>query len=473
MLEQEAQFVAEAIARAIQEMGHPLPAKIPLLPIPFAGQWGVGTPVAKSIGKKDPALTEAVAQGIADRLRALGRFAQVYAERGFVNCIFDINRLATAVVRAALAGGADYGRGVPVPGRVMIEYAQMNTHKELHIGHLRNVALGAALVRIMRCAGYDVVAASYPGDSGLHVAKCLWCYTAFHAGEEPPDPAQRGRWLGERYVEGNARLTFRADVRKFIERLVRENNAFTAATDGMMRALSQQGMHSADVAQLMAVLTQGKPFDPMVFKSEASIPAFWAYIGQELRHQRRRGSAWQAHAAPGAAGGAPEPPSDDDLWTEYRRLDAHFRDWWGPSAAWEAEMRALYQRLEAKEPATMALWERTRRWSLDELTATFARLGAPIDVYFFESEMEEPGRAIVRALLEQGIAEISAGLPVVKIDEKLGLAKETYRVLPVLRSDGTTLYSTKDLALAQIKFEQYGITRSIYVVDSQQSLHFQ
>ncbi|MBX6343082.1 MAG: arginine--tRNA ligase, partial [Thermomicrobiaceae bacterium] len=59
------------------------------------------------------------------------------------------------------------------------------------------------------------------------------------------------------------------------------------------------------------------------------------------------------------------------------------------------------------------------------------------------------------------------------IDEKLGLEKETYRTLPILRSDGTTLYSTKDLALTKIKFEQYGVDRSIWVVDVRQSLYFQ
>jgi len=87
--------------------------------------------------------------------------------------------------------------------------------------------------------------------------------------------------------------------------------------------------------------------------------------------------------------------------------------------------------------------------------------------------VEESGRAIVKDLLERGIAEVSDGLPVVKIDEKLGLKKETYRTLPVLRSDGTTLYATKDLALAAVKFDQYHIARSIYVVDSAQSFYFQ
>ena len=72
-----------------------------------------------------------------------------------------------------------------------------------------------------------------------------------------------------------------------------------------------------------------------------------------------------------------------------------------------------------------------------------------------------------------GIAEISDGLPVVKIDEKLGLEKETYRTMPILRSDGTSLYATKDLSLTKRKFEEYGIDRAVWVVDVRQSLYFQ
>ncbi|MHB8648541.1 MAG: arginine--tRNA ligase, partial [Thermomicrobiales bacterium] len=140
---------------------------------------------------------------------------------------------------------------------------------------------------------------------------------------------------------------------------------------------------------------------------------------------------------------------------------------------WEAEVRALFLEWDRKEKEVVALWEKTRQWSLDELFQLFAQLGAPIEVYFYESAVEEPGRAIVRNLLERGIAEVSDGLPVVKIDEKLGLAKETYRTLPILRSDGTTLYATKDLALAAVKFDEYHVDDSIYVVDARQSFYFQ
>ncbi|MFT3865210.1 MAG: arginine--tRNA ligase [Solirubrobacterales bacterium] len=104
----------------------------------------------------------------------------------------------------------------------------------------------------------------------------------------------------------------------------------------------------------------------------------------------------------------------------------------------------------------------------------FDELGAQIDVWFFESEVEQEGRQIVQELLTKGIAEIGeGGVPVVKIDEKLGLDHETYRTLPILRSDGTTLYSTKDLSLTKRKYEQFGIDRAIWVVDVRQSLYFQ
>ena len=230
MLEQEEQYAADAIATALQEMGYALPPKMPALRrIPLKGQWGVASSVALQLSKGDKAKAAEIAEGIAERLRALNHFADVRAENGYVNCIFDTDKVATALVHTVLSAGADYGRGAPIAERVMIEYAQMNTHKEFHVGHLRNVALGAALVRIMRFAGYDVVAASYPGDIGLHVIKCLWCYREFHLGKEPKDPAQRGRWLGELYVEGSQRLSFRKDVGEFIEQLVRDDQAFNHA----------------------------------------------------------------------------------------------------------------------------------------------------------------------------------------------------------------------------------------------------
>jgi arginyl-tRNA synthetase len=143
--------------------------------------------------------------------------------------------------------------------------------------------------------------------------------------------------------------------------------------------------------------------------------------------------------------------------------------------AYEAERRELYRRWDAGDPEVRELWLRTRQWSLDELADIFRMLDIHMDVFFFESETEEPAKAIVEELIARGIAEDErpAGPVIVRIDEKLGLKKEKYRTAVILRSDGTTLYLTKDLALARRKFEEYHVDRSVYVVDFRQSLHFQ
>ncbi len=169
-----------------------------------------------------------------------------------------------------------------------------------------------------------------------------------------------------------------------------------------------------------------------------------------------------------------EKPTDDitrwmgDMYTEARRrLDEN------PQL--EVEVRELYARWDQRDPEIVSLWEETRQWSLDGFNQIYDILNIPFDRYYFNSQMEQPGKKVVDTLIEQNIAqdERPDGPVIVKIDEILGLEKEKYRVLVILRSDNTALYSTEDLALAIQKFEDYELDKSIYVVDVRQSLHFQ
>jgi len=144
--------------------------------------------------------------------------------------------------------------------------------------------------------------------------------------------------------------------------------------------------------------------------------------------------------------------------------------------AYDAERRDMYRKWDAHDPYVRDLWRVTREWSLEEFRDILRMLDVKMDVWFYESEVDEPSKAIVEELIRKGIAEDErpqGGPVIVKIDEKLGLTKEKYRTMVILRSDGTSLYSTKDLALAKQKFEQYHVDRSVYVVDFRQSLHFQ
>lgn len=141
----------------------------------------------------------------------------------------------------------------------------------------------------------------------------------------------------------------------------------------------------------------------------------------------------------------------------------------------EKEVREVYVRWDRRDSEVVSLWQETRQWSLDGFDQMYGELDIPFDIYYFNSQMEDPGKEIVADLIARDIAtdERPEGPVIVKLDELLGNEKEQYRVLVVLRSDGTALYSTEDLALTIRKFQDYPrLTRSIYVVDVRQSLHF-
>ncbi len=142
----------------------------------------------------------------------------------------------------------------------------------------------------------------------------------------------------------------------------------------------------------------------------------------------------------------------------------------------ESEVRELYKRWDNREDEVVTLWEQTRQWSLNGFNEMYGILGITFDRYYFNSEFEQAGKQIVDQLIKKKIAidERPEGAVIIKLDELLGNKAEKYRVLVVLRSDNTALYATEDLALAQQKFHDYPkLSKSYYVVDVRQSLHFQ
>jgi arginyl-tRNA synthetase len=105
--------------------------------------------------------------------------------------------------------------------KIMIEFASLNTHKQTHVGHLRNVVLGEALVKFYRYLGFNVVPACYIGDIGTHVAKCLWNYMKNHAADELP--TNKGKYLGEIYIEASNLIAenevLKTEVSEVLQRL--------------------------------------------------------------------------------------------------------------------------------------------------------------------------------------------------------------------------------------------------------------
>jgi arginyl-tRNA synthetase len=153
--------------------------------------------------KRNPA---EIASEVAAKIGPSKLIREISSVGPYVNFKFDDATFAEHILNDVLKQKSRYGKSTTGKGKkVLIEYANPNTHKEIHVGHLRNFSLGAAVVNILRFNGYEAVPVSYINDLGNNVAKCLWGLEKLHPGEEAPTE-NRLNYLGRIYAEANAAI---------------------------------------------------------------------------------------------------------------------------------------------------------------------------------------------------------------------------------------------------------------------------
>ncbi|MGE3798213.1 MAG: arginine--tRNA ligase [Thermomicrobiales bacterium] len=363
--------VRALISEVIEKLDLSSRATVDLRPLPFEGTWGVATSVSYALAgdvvqqelaasgeldgktKKDiKKLTserarvraQEIATAIAGQLESSGRFAEVEAANGYVNITYDANAVASELIGAILARGRDYGRGPARSERVMVEHSQPNTHKVFHIGHLRNTALGMAISNILAHAGYPVTEATYPGDIGMHVIKALWCYRRFHQGQEPADPEERGRWLGQIYAESDARLEYRNDVFGLLNQVSKDDPHIATAIDRLLKLLWRQGANTEDIAYLMGRFSTAGEFKESELVDDSTIEKFWPILGTYLHSESEIDPVTlPAEGSNGHVEPATTPAERAEQW---EALDEHI-DWWSLVPAWREEVKETFKAWEA------------------------------------------------------------------------------------------------------------------------------
>lgn len=133
----------------------------------------------------------------------------------------------------------------------------------------------------------------------------------------------------------------------------------------------------------------------------------------------------------------------------------------------DQEARDTFTRLEHGEPEEVELWQWFRDESLKEFNKVYKMLGIEYDSYAGESFYSDKMDRVIKELKEKNLLEESDGAMVVFLDK--------YGMNPAMiqKSDGSTLYITRDIAAAIYRKETYDFYKNIYVVASQQNLHFQ
>ncbi|MDE3077674.1 MAG: arginine--tRNA ligase, partial [Chloroflexota bacterium] len=252
--------VAEGLRQAFAASGVSAPA-VPLRKIPFADGWGFATQLALMQGRGREG-AQALAGQVAERLNAAGRFERAEAVNGYVNVYVDQQTAARSVIDGILDEGEGYGAGAPQGRRILVEFSSPNTHKEFHVGHLRNTAFGDSVARLLSFAGFEVVPSTYIGDIGAHVIRCLWCLQKYHAGDVPPP--DRLDWLGRIYAEATRRLEEEPEAKAEIAELF----ARWEAGDERLLALWRETRRWS-IEELQRIYRQlGVHFDVWFFESE-------------------------------------------------------------------------------------------------------------------------------------------------------------------------------------------------------------
>jgi arginyl-tRNA synthetase len=132
------------------------------------------------------------------------------------------------------------------------------------------------------------------------------------------------------------------------------------------------------------------------------------------------------------------------------------------------EAQEMLRKWEQGDPSTVALWKKMNGWVYEGFEQTYKRMGVWFDKYYYESNTYLLGKDIIEEGLQKGVfyrrpdGSVWADLTGDGLDEKL-----------VLRSDGTSVYITQDLGTADLKYGDYGMEKSLYVVATEQDYHFQ
>lgn len=133
---------------------------------------------------------------------------------------------------------------------------------------------------------------------------------------------------------------------------------------------------------------------------------------------------------------------------------------------YKAEVGTILKAIESKSGKYYETWKVTRQYCLDDFNRIYKWLDVKFDHFFYESEVSEASQAIVDEYMKKGLFVVDDGAVGFDMtDKKLGF-------FMARKSNGTTPYITKDLALAKVKFNDFDIDRSIYVVGSEQNFHF-
>lgn len=164
-------------------------------PAPELGDFAFPCFSLAKLFKKNPTETAKLLKNAVPPSKNIGK---IDAIGPYLNFFINQTCLASETIKNVLKEKHKYGRGKFNIGRVMVEFPSPNTNKPLHLGHLRNMAIGESVARLLEATGNKVIRANLNNDRGIHICKSMLAYQSFGHGAKPNKKTDH--FVGDYYV---------------------------------------------------------------------------------------------------------------------------------------------------------------------------------------------------------------------------------------------------------------------------------
>ncbi len=242
----------QALKAALDALGVPYAGPIPVEEAPKDKPGDYGSPLPFQLARVLKKPPPKIAEELKAALPPIEGVREVFVVGGFLNFAFEPGFL----VRAASQPPAPREK---FGDKVAIEHTSVNPNKELHIGHLRNVALGDAIARILDYAGRVVEVENYIDDTGRQAAESLYAIRRYQ--EAPAEGEKYDHFAGRLYVRLHQELADEA-TRVRLEPEIR--TVIQALEAGQLRSEIEQILN----AQLLTMWRLGAEYDVLVWESD-------------------------------------------------------------------------------------------------------------------------------------------------------------------------------------------------------------
>ncbi len=274
-------------------------------------------------------------------------FDDLMTKGPYVNFFINRKLFSTKLINQVLKEKDKYGKtDLGKSKKTMIEFVSPNTNKPLHIGHIRNMAIGKSISKLSEFNSEKVIKTNLNNDRGIHICKSMAAYEKYGKNKTPSSEK---------------------------------------------------------------------------IKPDHFVGKYYAMFGAKSKTNQ-----------------------------ELERLS-----------------HRMLQKWEQGDKETIKLWEKMNKWAFDGWKQTFEDYEIKFDKEYYESKIYKKGKEIILNGFKKGIFEKKDNGAIF-----INLEKEKLGEKILLRMDGTSVYMTQDIYLAQHKFNQYKLDNSYYVVGNEQEYHF-